>query len=81
MLLLLITERTLFYGLLPLRNNESTIIGVDKKITVPDKSITNVAPITEPSIFYSRPKGNYVGKAETEKVMLDFFVFINFDFL
>ena len=27
----------------------------------------------EPMLFYSRPKGNYIGKKETTKVMLDFF--------
>ena len=29
--------------------------------------------ITDPMLFYSRPKGNYVGKKETENVMLDFY--------
>lgn len=31
-------------------------------------------PVTEPMIFYSRPKGNYVGKANTDKIMLDFYL-------
>ena len=27
-----------------------------------------------PMLFYSRPKGTYTGKAETDKVMLDFYL-------
>lgn len=30
--------------------------------------------LTEPMMFYSRPKGSYVGPAETERVLLDFFI-------
>lgn len=33
------------------------------------------APVKDPMLIYSRPKGKYVGKAETEKVMLDFYLF------
>lgn len=47
---------------------------VTKKITVANNSITAEEDITEPMLFYSRPKGTYVGKANTQKVMLDFFV-------
>ena len=36
---------------------------------VASKPIVNV-----PMLFYSRPKGTYVGKKETDKVMLDFFL-------
>ncbi len=36
--------------------------------------MTESAPVTEPMLFYSRPKGTYVGKAETDKVMLDFYL-------
>ena len=32
------------------------------------------AKITEPMVWYSRPKGTYTGKAATEKVMLDFYL-------
>ena len=32
------------------------------------------SPIDGPMLFYSRPKGTYVGKANTDKVMLDFFL-------
>ncbi len=46
---------------------------VAKKVTVADKGITNAQPITAPMLFYSRPKGTYVGKNDTEKVMLDFY--------
>ncbi len=45
-----------------------------QKVTVAAKSITKSAAVSEPMLFYSRPKGNYVGKAETDKVMLDFFL-------
>jgi len=45
-----------------------------QKVTVANKSITERDIITEPMIFYSRPKGTYVGKKDTEKVMLDFYV-------
>ena len=46
---------------------------VAKKVTVANKGITNSQPITDPMLFYSRPKGTYVGKSDTEKVMLDFY--------
>ena len=45
-----------------------------QKVTVKDKAITASEEITSPALFYSRPKGNYVGKANTEKVMLDFYL-------
>lgn len=45
-----------------------------RKIMVEDKSITSAEEITGPMLFYSRPKGTYVGAAQTEKVMLDFYL-------
>ncbi len=45
-----------------------------KKVKVENNTITESEDITEPMLFYSRPKGTYVGKANTEKVMLDFFL-------
>ena len=42
-------------------------------IQVEGNSITEKKDITEPMLFYSRPKGTYVG-SDTEKVMLDFYV-------
>lgn len=45
-----------------------------KKVTVANKSISSAADVAEPMLFYSRPKGTYVGKKATEKVMLDFFL-------
>jgi hypothetical protein len=46
-----------------------------QKTTVKDGSITSSEPIREaPMLFYSRPKGTYVGQKDTEKVMLDFFL-------
>ena len=46
---------------------------VAQQVIVKDKSIIKSQPITEPALFYSRPKGTYVGKANTNKVMLDFY--------
>lgn len=43
------------------------------KATVADGAFTKTMDITEPMLFYSRPKGTYVGKKATENVMLDFF--------
>ena len=47
---------------------------VTQKITVADKTITAEEDVMEPMLFYSRPKGTYTGKANTEKVMLDFYL-------
>ncbi len=44
------------------------------KATIKNKAIVKSAPVTEPMVFYSRPKGKYVGNAETSKVMLDFYL-------
>ena len=46
---------------------------VSMQATIKDSSIVSVKPITAPMLFYSRPKGNYVG-SETEKIMLDFYL-------
>lgn len=43
------------------------------KINVKNKSIVSGDPITAPMLFYSRPKGDYIGEKETQKVMLDFY--------
>jgi hypothetical protein len=40
---------------------------------VANMNATDMQEITEPMLFYSRPKGTYVGAAETENVMLDFY--------
>lgn len=42
------------------------------KVKVKDGSFTSMEPIKQPTIFYSRPKGTYVGE-DTKKVMLDFY--------
>lgn len=47
---------------------------IAKKASVVNKAITATEDITDPMLFYSRPKGTYVGKKNTEKVMLDFFL-------
>lgn len=44
------------------------------KTKVENGTITAREPITEPTLFYSRPKGTYVGAADTKKIMLDFFL-------
>lgn len=44
------------------------------KGTFSGNGITSQQPVTEPMLFYSRPKGTYVGKANTDKVMLDFYL-------
>ncbi|MGK0315190.1 MAG: hypothetical protein ACI86M_001418 [Saprospiraceae bacterium] len=46
---------------------------VAKKVTVSNNGLTNSQPISDPMLFYSRPKGTYVGNKDTEKVMLDFY--------
>lgn len=43
------------------------------KANIANKSITKTTPVDQPMLFYSRPKGTYTGKKETEKVMLDFY--------
>ncbi len=43
------------------------------KAQVKDAAFTEVEPITEPMLFYSRPKGVYAGE-DTKKVMLDFYL-------
>ncbi len=48
-----------------------------EKVMVENNSITATKPINQAMVFYSRPKGNYVGKAETEKVMLDYYLVNN----
>ncbi len=44
------------------------------EFSVENGSITKETPITNPMIWYSRPKGVYKGKADTDKVMLDFYL-------
>ena len=36
-------------------------------------SFQNTTDVTEPMLFYSRPKGTYTGEEETKNVMLDFY--------
>lgn len=43
-------------------------------VSVKNGTIASSTPITEPAVFYSRPKGTYVGKENYDKVMLDFFL-------
>jgi hypothetical protein len=43
------------------------------KATIENNTITNMESIVGPMLFYSRPKGTYVGE-DTDNVMLDFYV-------
>ena len=43
------------------------------KIQVRNKSIFATSTIKDPMLFYSRPKGTYIGK-DTEKILLDFYL-------
>ena len=47
---------------------------VVKKVEVKDKSIVKEEDVKDPMLFYSRPKGTYIGNADTKKVMLDFYL-------
>lgn len=58
-----------------LKHNGASIA---EKVTIKNGAFTNTMAIAEPMLFYSRPKGTYVGTKETEKVMLDFYV-VNVD--
>lgn len=44
------------------------------KVTAENNNFTASADIKEPMLFYSRPKGTYVGKKDTENIMLDFYL-------
>jgi len=44
------------------------------KATVKDKSIVETSPISQPMLFYSRPKGAYEGEADTKQIMLDYYL-------
>jgi len=46
--------------------------GIVKNVSVKGGSITKAEDVKEPMLFYSRPKGTYVGK-DTEKLLLDFY--------
>ncbi|MCF8244427.1 MAG: hypothetical protein K9J37_00215 [Saprospiraceae bacterium] len=48
--------------------------GMAFKAEVKGGNIHNGPMVEEPMLFYSRPKGKYIGKAETDKVMLDFYL-------
>ncbi|WP_116124495.1 phosphopeptide-binding protein [Lewinella sp. IMCC34183] len=43
------------------------------KVNVANNNFTSEEDITDPMLFYSRPKGTYVGREQTENVMLDFY--------
>lgn len=43
------------------------------KATIQDSSFKKLEPVTVPMLFYSRPKGVYIG-ADTKKILLDFYL-------
>jgi len=43
-------------------------------LQITNNTISTADPIKEPMVWYSRPKGTYKGKANTAKVMLDFYL-------
>ncbi len=45
-----------------------------KKVTTEGGNFKASEDVTEPMLFYSRPKGTYVGEKDTKKVMLDFYL-------
>lgn len=45
-----------------------------KRVVVKNKSFVSEEDISEPMLVYSRPKGEYIGDKETDRVMLDFFL-------
>lgn len=47
---------------------------IAQKVNITKGNITEKEDIEEPMLFYSRPKGTYVGKKNTNKVMLDFYL-------
>ncbi|MCP3927998.1 MAG: phosphopeptide-binding protein [Bacteroidetes bacterium] len=47
---------------------------VVRKVSVENKGITNQEDVSSPMLFYSRPKGTYIGESDTKKVMLDFYL-------
>ena len=46
---------------------------IAKVITVEGGEMTGSEPIEGPMLFYSRPKGTYVGEQDTKKILLDFY--------
>lgn len=46
---------------------------IKAKVNIKDNSIEKIEGIDQAMLFYSRPKGKYIGKANTDKVMLDFY--------
>lgn len=53
---------------------KSKAASVIQKINVQDKAISAQEDVSGPMVFYSRPKGTYTGKKNTERVMLDFYL-------
>ena len=52
-----------------IKNGKAAMV---KKVMVKDGSFVDSKDVKKPMLFYSRPKGTYVGK-DTEKLLLDFY--------
>lgn len=50
--------------------HEGASVAIEAKVS--NNSLMRQAPIEQPMLFYSRPKGTYTGK-DTENIMLDFY--------
>jgi len=47
---------------------------IAKKVKIKGGKMIGSEDIKLPMLFYSRPKGTYIGKKDTEKIMLDFYL-------
>ncbi len=52
-----------------IKNGKAAMV---KNVVIKEGSIVEAKDVKEPMLFYSRPKGTYVGK-DTEKLLLDFY--------
>ncbi|MBK9109151.1 MAG: phosphopeptide-binding protein [Saprospiraceae bacterium] len=52
---------------------KTTQASVVLKATIQDSSFKKVEPVNDPMLFYSRPKGSYIGE-DAKNIMLDFYL-------
>lgn len=52
---------------------KTTQASVLVKATIQDSSFKKVEPVSNPMLFYSRPKGSYIGE-DAKNIMLDFYL-------
>jgi len=53
---------------------KTDVAHVAEKVNVEGGQFTSTEAVEAPMLFYSRPKGTYIGEADTKKIMLDFYV-------